>query len=324
MPEDQKSSSFASVDADIPSADLFFRDQPAANMLTPEQIRVSLQIVDFAGAVLHSANHVRPERSIRDLATLALLRRAVVTTEGIRVLVLRGLMEPATSCHRTLLDIEIAFKLILRDESDRMAHRLAASCAMQYKGHGEGILSDRDARTTSAERIQSIIAVSAAYKKLVASKQFDDVRAQVQRDQYWHGFKNTRDSFADLNQSRDYVVSYDAFSWFVHGVNIAHDLSASTPTGPTIRLLVEREPKITSNVLGLAAHKLLEIVGLYLSDRGIDIDKLHNGRARVRYDDGTEQTLGSIAFLQLMLLVHFDVRENAPFRPSDPAPPDAV
>lgn len=66
-------------------------------------------------------------RAIRDaILVVALLRRALVTAEGIRVLLGNGLEEPAIATMRTLLDIELAVKLITMNPSTRMAERLAA------------------------------------------------------------------------------------------------------------------------------------------------------------------------------------------------------
>ena len=302
------------INADIPSADCFRRAEPAALELSPDQLRVATQVIDYAGALVVSAKNLRTDHRVRDLMSSALLRRAIVTSEGIRVLLMAGLMEPATACHRTLLDIEIALNLVLRDDTDRSAHRLAVSCAQDYQAHGEGILSDKEAREASAHRLAELRRVSAEYKRLTNSPVFDEVRKEVSASQYWHGFKSVREAFKSLGRGFDYAVQYDGYSWFVHGVNVEHDLSAPGPEGPSLRAFVERDPKHTSAVLGLALHKLLEIAGLILVDRGHDPSIIPGGRATLQREDGTEETINSLQFLQFLLLAHFDIREDAPIR----------
>ena len=303
------------MNAAVPSADCFHRTQEAAREFSFDQRRIARSVIDYACAILVSANTFRPERRVRDLVTSALLRRATITTEGVRTLISAGLMEPAAATHRTLLDIEIAFNLIVRDPTDRMARRLALKCAQDYQQHGEGILRDPQARTKTEQRSNEIRQVSATYKQLVNDAAFDDVRAEVRGSQYWHGYKNVQEAFRALDRSFEYAVSYDGYSWFVHGVNIEHDLSASNESGPALRPLVERDPQSTLNVLGLALLKLIEICGLYLGDRGIDPALGIAAKATVRRPDGVEELLTPLQFLQFELLAHFDVRSEAPLRP---------
>jgi hypothetical protein len=224
-------------------------------------------------------------------------------------------MEPAAAAHRTLLDIEIAFNLVVKDSTDVMAKRLAVKCAQDYQQHGEGILRDPQARAKTEHRKDEIRQVSASYKKLVNDSAFDDVRVEVLKSQYWHGYKNVQETFKALDRTFEYAVSYDGYSWFVHGVNVEHDLSASSESGPALRALVERDPKNTLNVLGLALLKLIEICSLFLEDRRIDPSLGLEGKANLQRPDGAEEVLTPLQFLQLQILAHFDVRAEAPLRP---------
>lgn len=303
------------LNASIPGIDLFHRHAPAADELTDAQKRIAIQTIDFCSAVLETANKIRPERRIRDLTTAALFRRAIVSAEGIRVLFLSGLLEPATACARTLLDLEVAFKILMADETDKMARRLAAHCALQYKKHGQHMMADgptREKLSAPGGRRNELIATSAKYDELLNSEAFDDVREAVLRDQHWHGFKNTKLAFESLGLSTDYVMLYDSYSWFVHGVNVEHDLAASTSAGPELRAFAERDPQLVARGLCLALIKLLDIVGLFCTDRGFDTETMLGGQSTVRRDDGVTESIPTITALHSLLIAHFGLSTQPP------------
>jgi hypothetical protein len=316
MPAKKKDTVELELDAQIPCVDAFFRVREAEREFTYEQRRVARSCIDFAAAVLLSADQVRPERRVRDLVTAALLRRAIVSAESVRVLVSAGLIEAAISSSRTLLEIEVSIDLILGDPSDRYAKRLALACARDYREHGQGIFSDPKAREASDDRLDSLRMVTADYKRLTQSETFDEVRAELRAERNWHGYKNTEEFFKSRNRGAEYVVSYDAFSWFVHGVNIEFDLSTSGPHGPSLRALVERDPKVTLNPLGLALLRLLQICDAFIEDRGgakmLGLDP----PCRLTRADGHVEILTPLQALHSQLLAHFDVRPDAPLRPA--------
>jgi len=315
----QNQLSSGSLDAAIPGADQFHRSHPAEVELTSDAIRISEQVVDFGCAIIVALNAINPERRIRDLVTMALLRRAVVTGEAICVLLRRGLAEPAFASHRTLLDIEVAMKLILRDDRDVMARRLALACALQYKSHGEDMLGNRPTREDrlgAPDRVLHVLSVTRSYANLIKDPAFDPVRDAVIADTHWHGFQNMEEAMRELGQQPDYFITYDAVSWFVHGVNIEHDLSASTDDQPALRPLVERDPSQVRMIMGLALLKLLELFGLFLKDRKTDIDALLGGHGKMRLETGDEHDIGSLMAVTTLVMREFDIREDAPFRPA--------
>ncbi len=305
------------LDCAVPQSNQFFREQLAEAELTEEALKISEQVIDYASAVIVTLNAVRPERRVRDLITAALLRRAAITGEAICVLLRHGLAEPAFATHRTLLDVEIALKLVLRDNDDIQARRLALACVLQYKAHGQDMLTNRvvrEQRLRPANRLNEIMAVTKTYADLVKDPTFDAVRDAVAADTHWHGFQNIEEALTSLGQTSDYYMTYDAASWFVHGVNVEHDLSASNGDQPALRPFVERDPSQIRAIMGLALLKLLELVALFVEDRKADIDQLLGGNGKMRFDDGTERDIGSFMALTTLVMREFDVRENAPFR----------
>ena len=170
MVSDDEKRVVGSIDASIPSANCFYRDEPAHLEMRADALQVATQVVDYGCALFQIANSVRAERRVRDLVVAALLRRAVISLEGVRNLVCLGLMEPALGLARTLQDVELSLKLVLRDETDRQAHSLAAWHYLQYQQHGQDMLGSRATREgplTSGERVNEVRAIAKNYKALL-------------------------------------------------------------------------------------------------------------------------------------------------------------
>jgi hypothetical protein len=283
--------------------------------------RIALQVIDYGCALFQVANAVRPERRVRDLVTAALLRRAVVTVEGIRALVFAGLMEPALSVSRTLMDIELSMKLVLRDKTDQKAHALAASHYLQYQLHGQEMLGNtptREGMLGSADRIVEVRQIAKSYAAFLESPVFDGVRAELKADRFWHGFDRPEDAFRDIGQEAEYFMTYDSASWFVHGSNVDHDIIDGVGQTITFRPFIDRDPGRIQNVLGLALLKSLELYELFCSDKEIDLDAATGAEATVHIDGLQPERISSITALRGFVMKEFDVRPDSPFRPGSP------
>lgn len=298
------------ISASVPTADLFARDNPASRELSDEARRIAIQVVDYGCALFSIANSARGERRVRDLVTAALLRRAVITLEAVRSLVFAGLMEPALATARTLQDIELALKHVLRDETDQKAHALAASHFLQYQRHGQDMLSNtptREGTLTDGDRLDEVKRVAKNYATWLESPVFDGVRAQLLKQRNWHGYERTEDAFAALDLDSDYFMTYDTASWFVHGSNIDHDMIDGDAKQAVFRAFVERDPDRTRNVLGLSLLKSLELYELIAEDKGVDVDAATGAKATVRIDGRGAERISSLNALRGLVMRDFDV-----------------
>jgi hypothetical protein len=212
-----------SIGYPITEANLFHRDQPARDECPPEFWDIARKIVDHGGALLLTENKVGSDRNIRDLVTAALLRRALIITEGVVTLLAHGLMEPAVALGRVLLDIELNFKLVTADSTQRMAKRLAAYHFMAGQRHGQKMLTNRESRERMASvgdgQLEWMKEVSKSLAKDFESPAFDDVRAGVRPGQPWHGM-NVEEAFKFAGLSVDYYQTYNLQTFFVHTSNI--------------------------------------------------------------------------------------------------------
>ena len=256
----------------LPQADLFFRDQPAISEGPSNHWAAARAVIDFGSALLVTSDQLRDERRIRDAVLATLLRRALITAEGIFTLLSRGLEEPGVALTRTLQDIELNIRLVTDDSSDRMAKRLAAYHYYGSQKHGQDMLSDpatREGPLTAGGRVQEVIAVAHSYAKHLESDAFDDVRDEVKQSRYWHGHNSVEQAFAAVGQSPDYHMSYDSCTFFVHDTNIDFDFSTLDDAGLHLKPLVQRNPAVNSVHLANAAMRLYAIIDLFIEDRGL-------------------------------------------------------
>jgi hypothetical protein len=290
----------ASLASAIPQADLFLRDQPAALKGPPESWDLAQSVVDYGCALFQASNTTRDDHVVRDLVLSALLRRATVTVEGIVLLLGAGLEEPAIATSRTLLDIELAIKLIARDPSDRLAKRLAASHYVLMQQHGEDMLSDAPTRTGTLDRggrVTEVREVARSYKRLLAQGTLADVEEEVRRCSYWHGHPTVEAAFRAIGQSSDYNMSYDIGTWFVHAANIEHDLVDRSDSGITVRSFVERDPRRIQTQLGHALLRYLSILGVFIEEKGLPSTAEFGTPSKLTYEDGTVHEIDSYTAL---------------------------
>jgi hypothetical protein len=313
--EDSASEEFHEVgfSASLPAADAFLRARPAELEGPEEAWRLARAVVDYGCAILKIGPQLRPDRRIRDAVLAALLRRLLITSESAVILLSKGLVESAMSQTRTLLDIELAFRLIHSDQSDNFAKKLAAFHYLTYQEHGQDMLSSRRTRENVLNgpgRIPEVITITKGYARFLEASVFDEVRDDVRRDRFWHGFQNVEEAFRHIGSEHDYFMTYDSATWFIHAVNVDHDFAELDDSGLSLKPLVERNPSSIQPLLGHVILRSLELLALYLEDTGLNLDERAGGNAEMQLEDGSTIPLASIDGLRMLVLRQFDVREK--------------
>lgn len=309
MKDDNESIEVA-ISGQIPQSDQFFRQQPAELEGPAENWALVRTTVDFGSALFIHWNRVGREPALTDAVLQALLRRCLITAEGILTLLSHGLLEPAVAVSRTLLDIELAFRLILADPTGRMAKRLAAYHYLTYQRHGQDMLSDnptREGTITNAGRIDELAAITGSYKRHFHASIFDEVRDDLKRDRFWHGYKNVEEAFTAVGQSSDYFMQYDAATWFTHDLNVDFDYADRTDDRLILKPLVERNPRVIQTQLGHLALKLMTILILLVDARGYPTDPPFDEMSTVTFPDGRVESVNALYVLMGHLSTEFDI-----------------
>lgn len=305
------------ITASIPTPDLFQRGRPASDRLSESARALAYQVPAYGSALFLAARTLRPDRAIRDLVSSALLRRTVITLEGIRALTFAGLYEPAMGVTRTLQDLEVSLKLVLQDESDDRARALAAWHYLQYQRHGTDMLRNPDTRAGLIDPgwgVEDVQRIAKNYAALLKGPAFERIRHRFANGGAWHGFARTQDAFAAVGLGDEYFMTYDAASWFVHASNVEHDLLDVTEAGVQFRPFVESDPAHTGVLLGRSLLKALELYHLIAEDRGVNVDALMGGSAIVHVAGAEPTPVPSLTALQVLAMREFDVRVDAPIR----------
>ncbi len=120
---------------DIDLANLFVRERPVSQEGDPAAWTMAQEIIDHGCFILTHANTLREGRGLRDSVTAALLRRTLITAEGVRSLVAAGLEEDAVVLFRTLIELQVNLWLVTADDTDTMAKRLAAFHYLKARRH---------------------------------------------------------------------------------------------------------------------------------------------------------------------------------------------
>lgn len=255
--------------------DGFARRNPAIREGPEDAWVAARQLVDF-GCLLLEQSSVIPnddaDGQVRRLVMVALLRRALVTTEGIWLLLSRGLEEDANVLTRTLLDVHLNARLVTSDPTPRMAMRLAAYHYLRYQRHGERMLRDPGTREDmlgdAAERAETA-RIAGSYAAHLKSPLFDVVRDEVKSSTNWHGFPSVADAFKSVGASSDYYMSYDSFTSYVHDSNVDADFVERHESQIVVRALTERDPARVQTSLGFAVFRLLDILTTFVDECGI-------------------------------------------------------
>lgn len=162
-------------------SDKLMRARLASREGQPDVWELAKMAIDHAAFILVTASELRPEHRILDLVLATQLRRAIVTAEAIRVLIEAGLEEPSLTEFRTLLDIELSTRLIVSDDTGRMARRFAAYHCLSAKRQGTRILQHPETRRIllgGEEYLASTKEWTKRWAGYLRDPVFDDVRRQ--------------------------------------------------------------------------------------------------------------------------------------------------
>ena len=244
---------------------------------------------------------------MRDSVTAALLRRALITGEGIRVLLTHGLEEDAYVLFRTLLDIKVNLRLVTFDETDEMARRLAAFQYLKGQHHITNIFSHSDTRNDLHESTQDLNFTREAgrrKKKFFEMPAFDDIRDAVKENQYWHGKKNVEVAYEAVDCITDYIYQYENFSPFVHASNLDVDFDDIVDGIPVLKTFHQQDPSANLNLLKGLSLELIQIYEMFLHDKG---NPKYQDDVEVRsLEDETCFSVSPLMALQSMILFVFD------------------
>jgi hypothetical protein len=257
--------------------DGFTRKSPAIRQGRQDPWLAARQLIDFGCLLLESSKVPtgHPEAQVRRLVMVALLRRALVSAEGIWLLLSRGLEENANALTRTLLDVHLNVRLVTLDQTPRMAMRLAAYHYLRYQRHGERVLRDpgtREEMLDDAGDRAETARIAGSYAGHLKSPLFDAVRDEVRNSTNWHGFPSVAEAFKAAGSPSDYYMSYDGFTSFVHASNVDADFVERVEGTIVVRALAERDPARLQTSLGFAVFRLLDIVTLFVNECGVSDD----------------------------------------------------
>jgi uncharacterized protein DUF5677 len=251
--------------------DSFDRDFPVWLQGDPVAWDLVRKVIDHGCFVLGHANAIREGRAVRDSVTGALIRRALITAEGIRVLATAGLEESASAQFRTLLDIQLSLRLVLQDDSDTMAHRLAAHHYLGAQRQLKGLLPDpdhRDALTDRPEQVQWTKTVASKMKGYFDSDSFKEIKKEVKASKYWHRYDSVESAFKAAGMTDEYLRLYGTYSPFVHVSNIDFDFSDIDDEGRLLlRALCQKDPTKTLNLMLEVCITLIPLLKEFVQDK---------------------------------------------------------
>ncbi len=256
---------------DIGLANLFVRERPASQKGDPAPWAMAQKIIDHGCFILTHANTLREERGLRDSVTAALLRRILITAEGVRSLVAAGLEEDAVVLFRTLIELQVNLWLVTADDTDTMAKRLAAFHYLKARRHFSKLFGNPDTRGRiqgDGEHFEWGRETSRRMKEFLDSESFAEVRKEVATSQHWHGLPTTEAAFETAGLIDDYVTLYDTFSPFTHGDNMEHDFAEIDDEGRLhLKALPQRDPARTISLLKGLCFKLVQVYERFLEDK---------------------------------------------------------
>ncbi len=296
------------LEATIPQRDLFDRAHPAMGKGPQSAWNLGRTVIDFACALIGARSTLRNDRRIRDAVLGALLRRATITVEGCYDLLAQGLLEPAFSVRRTLLDLDLSLNLIHLDATDRMAKRLAAYHYYAYQRHGQDMLANRETREgtlTDGGRVPEIIEVARGYARMLGTNVFDDVREEVSESRYWHNYDNPEEAFEAIGRVSDYHMTYDMATWFVHAINVDHDFVRRDDAELHLKPLVEHDPKVIQTFLGDIVISFLQMLRIYVDERGFPSTDELKKQSRIVFPEGQAEDMDPLTALMALAFAEF-------------------
>jgi Family of unknown function (DUF5677) len=275
------------MSGEIGVADLFRRDAPAELEGPQEAWEFAKAVIDHGCYILVQSNQLRAGNEVADLTIRALLRRALLTAEAIRVNLASGLEEPAFVLFRTLMEVELNLKLLVSDKSGKMALRLAAFHYLTGRRHNHRLLDNKGTR----EKLRELGAFDwtrSTTKRMDAyfeTPVFDSIRADLRLNRNWHGMDSIQDAFQAIGAEDDYLQLYDLFSPFVHSSNLDFDFEGfDEQERPQLKALPQRDPIKT---LGHLKGTLLVLLRVY--EEFLEYTEYHNYPSSLRVRMGDEE-----------------------------------
>ncbi|HEX8210741.1 MAG TPA: DUF5677 domain-containing protein [Longimicrobium sp.] len=255
----------------IGQADMFARAHPASLEGPGKAWDLAKTVIDHGGFMLLTVNDISAEHTIRDSVMAALLRRTLITAEGVRLLIANGLEESAFALMRTLVELKLNAKLLRSDPSDNLAHRLAAYHFLHGMRQQQRVLDNADTRAMlkrgTANDFDWTINTAKRLRAFFESENFDNVREASKTHQHWHGKKNIEEAFECVGSISDYLQIYSLFSPFVHAANPEADFADVIDGKPALKPLVQRDPSMTIHLLGGLVLTTLEILRLFIDSK---------------------------------------------------------
>lgn len=256
----------------LPQLDAFNRANPPGASSGAEVWHFATQMIDYGCALFATNNTVRSESPTRDLVVAALLRRALITTEGLLNILYHGLPEAAIPLLRTLLDIEVNAKLVTKDSSEATAKRLAAYHYFAVTRHQHKLLTDPLSRRLLEEFEGGKTEAAGLARKnedWFEAPGFVDVRDSIVPGRPWHGYARAEDAFAAAGLTTDYFQTYDSGTLFTHAANIDFDFADIVDGQVMLKAPLTADDLQLVTILGVALTHLYAIIKVFVEDKKI-------------------------------------------------------
>jgi Family of unknown function (DUF5677) len=237
----------------------------------PKAWRLACQLViDHGSYVLQNRSTFRPNSTMRDLLLSTLVRRALVTAEGIRLMALYGLYEPAYANVRTLVEIQLRVNHLIHNPSEQEALTIVG---FQYKMNhrtGTAILTDRATRASLEEVVDGkeyVLNTARTFKEALGATTFAAVADEIARRGHWHGLESIEEAFRAVGDSPAYNQLYCVASELVHGDSPDRDLVDVVDKQAILRPLSMSDTDVIGRLLGETSTRLWNILYVFVTDR---------------------------------------------------------
>jgi hypothetical protein len=268
------------VSSESPRLGGFSHQPPIGDSLPPPWMPAVREFVDL-GARLLGVHSVPAGRAItRQLVLETLTRRALITAEGVCVLVGRGLAEPALATLRTLIELQLRAAVVAEDPGDDGAQLLVAAGYIEERRAAQHTLNDpgMDWWFTRHPSLRSDVEYDVArLTAAIAHPRFNAIRGQLdqRRPPEWHGEDALYAACAKLGLSMSYREVYAPASAYVHGGRPDDDLEVLPDGALALRGLVTGDVArlnriLTAVVIRLRAILLMYVIGRRIGDEPTD------------------------------------------------------
>jgi hypothetical protein len=224
---------------------------------------------------------VLSQRHQQTVIIAALARRAIVITEAVFCLLRAGLLEGAFALSRTLLEIHFTLKLVMSDDTSKMALRLLGYDCYQRHLYGEKQLRSPVTRKMLEKHKgekDNVAAKAKSWRDTLEDKAFDNVREELLADlknrKGWHGKgQQIADAAKAADMEEDYVRSYSLASMYVHAINVAWDFDEQVDGKPMLKAFVREDTNDIVGTLGSVTIELLYILMMLADYRAEDLTR---------------------------------------------------